>query len=208
MALLNSYDGLIFDYGGVLVHDQTDEDRARLAAIARVPDGLFTDLYWANRIDYDKDLVTAAEYWRAVAAAGGSSIDQQAIEELIYLDTTSWMQFDSVMWEWIEQLRAAGKRVAMLSNMPRDLGDALKTRTHRLANFDFVTLSYELRAAKPEPVVYEHCLGGLGLPPEKVLFFDDKIANVRGAELLGIRGVQFTGRDEVLARLRVTEPRQ
>jgi putative hydrolase of the HAD superfamily len=202
MALLNSFDGLIFDYGGVLVHDQTDEDRARLAAIARVPDGLFTDLYWANRIDYDKDLVTAAEYWQGVAAAGGSSIDEHAIEQLIYIDTSSWMQFDSVMWEWIEQLRAAGKRVAMLSNMPRELGTALKTRTHRLATFDFVTLSYELRAAKPEPAIYEHCLGGLGLPAEKVLFFDDKIANVQGAELLGIRGVQFTGRDEVLARVR------
>ena len=204
MALLNSYDGLIFDYGGVLVHDQTPEDQARLAAIAKIPDGLFTQLYWANRVDYDKDLLTAAEYWQGIATAGGSTIDQQAIEQLTYIDTTSWMLFDSVMWEWIEQLRTAGKRVAMLSNMPRDLGTALKTRTQRLAAFDFVTLSYELRAAKPEPAIYEHCLEGLGLPPEKVLFFDDKIANVQGAELLGIRGVQFTARDEVLARLRAT----
>jgi putative hydrolase of the HAD superfamily len=202
MALLSSFEGLIFDYGGVLVHDQTVEDRARLAAIARIPDGLFTDLYWAKRVDYDKDLLTATEYWQDVAAGGGSSVDAKAIEQLTEIDTTSWMQFDSVMWEWIGQLRAAGKRLAMLSNMPRDLGEALKTRTGRLATFDFVTLSYELRAAKPEPATYEHCLEGLGLPPDKVLFFDDKIANVQGAELLGIRGMQFTGRDEVLARIR------
>jgi putative hydrolase of the HAD superfamily len=202
MAWLSSYDGLIFDYGGVLVHDQTAEDRARLAAIVKVAKDDFTDLYWANRIDYDKDLLTAAEYWQGVASGSGTTLDAKAIEQLIEIDTTSWMQFDSVMWEWIEQLRAAGKRVAILSNMPRDLGTALKTRTHRLATFDFVTLSYELRAAKPEPAVYEHCLDGLGLPPEKVLFFDDKIANVRAAELLGMRGVQFTGRDEVLARVR------
>lgn len=193
----------MFDYGGVLVHDQTLEDRARLAAIARIPDGVFEDLYWANRTDYDKDLLTAAEYWQEVATAGGGpTLDAKAVEQLTEIDTTSWMQFDSATWEWIEHLRAAGKRVAMLSNMPRDLGDALKTRTHRLATFDFVTLSYEVRAAKPEPAIYEHCLEGLGLPPEKVLFLDDRIANVQGAELLGIRGLQFTGREEVLARLR------
>lgn len=202
MSLLSAYDGLIFDYGGVLVHDQTAEDRARLAAIAGLAEERFTELYWANRVDYDKDLLTAAEYWQEVAASGGSSLDQNAIEQLIEIDTASWMVFDSVMWEWIDQLRAAGKRVAMLSNMPRDLGAKLKTRTGRLDRFHFVTLSYELRAAKPEPAIYEHCLEGLGLAPANVLFFDDKIANVQGAELLGIRGIQFTGREEVLARVR------
>lgn len=202
MGLLNSYDGLIFDYGGVLVHDQTAEDRARLAAMAGVPEARFADLYWANRVDYDKDLLTAAQYWEGVAAAVGSTVDRTTLAQLVEIDTSSWMVFDSVMWEWIEQLRAGGKRIAMLSNMPRDLGNALKTRTDRLGKFDFVTLSYELRAAKPEPAIYERCLEGLGLAPENVLFFDDKIANVQGAELLGIRAMQFTGRDEVLARLR------
>jgi putative hydrolase of the HAD superfamily len=202
MALLSSFDGLIFDYGGVLVHDQTAEDQARLAAIAGVPQQRFGELYWANRVDYDKDLLTAAEYWQSLAAAAGSTADQKAIDQLIEIDAASWMIFDSVMWEWIEQLRAAGKRVAMLSNMPRDLGNVLKTRTDRLERFDFVTLSYQVRSAKPDAAIYEHCLDGLGVAAQKVLFFDDKIANVQGAELLGMRGMQFTGRDEVLARVR------
>lgn len=202
MALVSSYAGFIFDYGGVLVHDQTAEDRARLAAIVKVADADFAELYWARRIDYDKDLITAAGYWQDIAASGGSSLDAEAIEQLTEIDTTSWMLFDSAMWEWMEQLRAAGKRLGMLSNMPRDLGDALKTRTGRLAKFDSVTLSYQLRVAKPEAAIYEHCLEGLGLPAGKVLFFDDKIENVQAAELLGMRGVQFTGRDEVLARVR------
>jgi putative hydrolase of the HAD superfamily len=112
------------------------------------------------------------------------------------------MQFDSVMWEWIDQLRAAGKRVGLISNMPRDLGEALKSRTQKLSNFDQVTLSYEIRALKPEPAVYEHCLEGLDTPPEQTLFLDDRIENVQGAELLGIRAIQFTSRDDVLLRLR------
>lgn len=202
MALVSSYDGFIFDYGGVLVHDQTREDRARLAAIAGVPATRFEELYWAKRCDYDRDDVTAAEYWTDVARVAGATLAPDAIEQLTELDTASWMQFDSPMWDWIRQLRAAGKRVAMLSNMPRDLGTALKTRTDRLTNFDHVTLSYEVRAIKPDPVIYEHCLEGLGLSPQQTLFFDDKIVNVQAAESLGIRAIQFTDRDDIFLRVR------
>jgi putative hydrolase of the HAD superfamily len=202
MALVSSYQGFIFDYGGVLVRNQSHEDQARLAHIAGIPQPLFTELYWAHRLDYDKDSVTAPEYWTTVARSAGASLSAVAIEELTELDTTSWMQFDSVMWDWVEELRAAGKRVAMLSNMPRDLGEALRTRTNRLRSFDQVTLSYEVRSAKPEPAAFEHCLEGLGTPADQLLFLDDRIDNVQGAELLGIRGIQFTDRDEILLRVR------
>lgn len=202
MALVSSYEGFIFDYGGVLVRNQTVEDQDRLAEIAGIPQPLFSQLYWANRLGYDKDSITGLEYWNSLAQAAGATLTADAVEQLTELDTTSWMQFDSVMWQWIEELRAAGKRVAMLSNMPRDLGDALKTRTDRLDSFDHVTLSYQVRSAKPEPAAYEHCLEGLGTPADRLLFLDDRIANVQGAELLGIRAIQFTDRDEILLRMR------
>lgn len=202
MALANSYDGIIFDYGGVLVTHQTDADQARLAAIAQVPKDLFTELYWSDRLDYDKGLLSSAEYWQMLGQRAKTILNQQAIEQLIELDTVSWMHFDSVMWEWIDQLRSSRKRVAILSNMPRELGEALKSRTDRLNNFDFVTLSYEVHSVKPEPAIYEHCLEGLGLAPEQTLFLDDRMPNIQGAELLGMRAVQFTNRDDVLLQLR------
>ncbi len=202
MALTNSYDGFIFDYGGVLVTHQTDEDQERLAEVAAVPKELFSELYWADRLDYDKGLVSGFEYWQSIAQRAGTFLNQRAIDQLTELDTVSWMRFDSVMWEWIDELRRARKRVAMLSNMPRDLGEALKSRTDRLNNFDCVTLSYEVHSVKPEPAIYEQCLEGLGLEPEQTLFFDDKIANIQGAELLGMRAIQFTDRDDVLLRVR------
>jgi putative hydrolase of the HAD superfamily len=203
MALVSSYEGFIFDYGGVLVHHQTDADQARLAEIAGVPKDVFTELYWADRLDYDKGILTASEYWQALAvSAGSSSLTQMQVEKLIELDAESWMQFDDVMWNWIQQLRGAGKRIAMLSNMPRELGEALRSRTDRLNQFDQVTLSYEVHSVKPEPAIYEHCLEGIGTTPAQTLFLDDRIANVQGAELLGIRAIQFLDRDDVLLRLR------
>ncbi len=203
MALVSSYEAFIFDYGGVLVQNQSETDQARMAELAGVPTDQFTELYWAERADYDKDLISYAEYWQTVAQhAGAAALTEQTIEQLVELDAVSWMQFDTVMWDWVDQLRAAGKRVALLSNMPRELGETLKSRTQKLSSFDQVTLSYEVKSVKPEPAIYEHCLERLGTPPEQSLFLDDRIANVQGAELLGIRAIQFTSRDDILLLLR------
>ncbi len=202
MALVSNYDGFIFDYGGVLVHHQTDADQAHMASVAGIQPKQFTELYWADRLDYDKGLISGPEYWQNLARSVGKSFNNQQIEALTEFDSVSWMQFDSVMWDWIGQLRAAGKRLAILSNMPRDLGETIKARTDRLRCFDQVTLSYEVRSAKPDPVIYEHCLEGLGTPPERTLFLDDRIANIHGAEILGIRAMQFISRDDVLLQLK------
>ncbi len=201
MALVDSYGSIIFDYGGVLARHQSDAAQATLAGRLGIPVERFTELYWARRAEYDKDVLTAAEYWHDVAREGGAQITAKIVDELNALDTESWMQFDEVMWEWARQLREAGKRLALLSNMPRELGETLKTQTKRLALFNQITLSYEIHAAKPEPAIYEYCLQGLGGPPGSSLFFDDRIENVQGAELLGMRAIQFLDRDQVLRQV-------
>lgn len=201
MALVSELDGIIFDYGGVLVHHQTDGDHARMARIAGMAQELFSERYWAEREDYDQGLISNVDYWTAVASNGTGLLTEKQIEDLTDYDTTSWMHYDQPMWDWIKALKAGGKRVAMLSNMPFDLGQALRTQSDKLDVFDHVTLSYQLRSVKPEPAIYEECLEGLGTEPRRTLFLDDRIQNVQGAELLGIRAIQFTSREEVLLRV-------
>jgi putative hydrolase of the HAD superfamily len=202
MALVDSYEGFIFDYGGVLVGHQTDGDHEKMAAIAGVSKQAFSDGYWGERLEYDRGHLSAMDYWQKVAARDSKTLSPAVIEQLIDYDNRSWMNFDQVMWDWIAQLRSAGKRVAVLSNMPRDLGEALRISTDKFQQFDHATLSFEVHAAKPEPAIYEHCLEGLELSADKTLFFDDRIENVHGAEQMGIRTIQFTSRDEVLLRVR------
>ncbi len=201
MATLDRYDGIIFDYGGVLVFHQTVAEQAQMAAVLGTSLDRFSELYWADRQEYDKDQ-PAEEYWRAIADGAGVSLSAAALQQLRELDTQSWMHYDPVMWEWVDELRASGKRIAILSNMPRDLGEALRDRTKRFSYFHHVTLSYQLKSAKPEPAIYHECLQGIGTTPERTLFLDDRIANVEAAQLLGIGAMQFTSREEVLPRLR------
>ena len=201
-AKSSGFDGYIFDYGGVLVHHQSEAEQALMARTAGISPENFSELYWTTRLEYDKGLISGAEYWAGIGRGAGKVLTPAVVAELTEIDSTTWMKFDEPMWTWIDELRAAGKRLAILSNMPSDLGETIKTRTDRMKRFDFVTLSYEVRSVKPEPAIYEHCLEGIGTDPARTVFFDDRIANVHGAEMLGIQAVEFLSRDQVLAGYR------
>jgi putative hydrolase of the HAD superfamily len=202
MALVDRYSGVIFDYGGVLASHQTAEDSERLSSIARIPTDLFHQLYWSERLAYDKGLMTAEDYWNDLAQRGDTEITPAQIKDLIDADNESWSRFDQTMYEFVQSLIDAGKRVAVLSNMPHELGLFLKTTTRAFTPFHHITLSYEVQSVKPEPHIYQHCLDGLGVSAKETLFLDDRIENVHGAESLGINAIQFTSRDEVLAKLK------
>jgi putative hydrolase of the HAD superfamily len=201
MALIDQYAGVIFDYGGVLAFHQTREDAERLARIANLPLETLNELYWRDRGPYDKGLMTAEDYWNDIAQRGGATFNALTIRDLIEADNESWTKFDMEMYQFVETLRSTGKRVAVLSNMPHELGETIKSTTQGFAPFHHVTLSYEVRSIKPEREIYEHCLAGLGMPAEQTLFLDDRPENIEGAKRLGIHGVQFTSREQVLAHL-------
>jgi putative hydrolase of the HAD superfamily len=202
MGFVDLYDGFIFDYGKVLVTEPAEAERAKMAGIVGISLDAYDELYWRDRLDYDKGLQSAMEYWQEIAKAAGKVLTLDQVERLSELDAASWMHFDEVMWEFVAELKAAGKRVAILSNMPRDLGEMLRARTTRFAGFDHVTLSYEVKSVKPEAAIYEDCLRGIGTELKRTVFFDDKIANVKGAEMLGLAAVEFLDRDAVLGMVR------
>jgi 2-haloacid dehalogenase len=53
-------------------------------------------------------------------------------------------------------------------------------------------ISGEVRAAKPDPRIYEALLERHGLDAASILFIDDVAENVAAAEALGIRSIRFT----------------
>jgi HAD superfamily hydrolase (TIGR01509 family) len=59
-----------------------------------------------------------------------------------------------------------------------------------------------VRSIKPQPAIYEHCLAGLGVKADRAIFFDDRIANCQGAEMLGLKAIEFLDRDKVLLQMR------
>lgn len=181
---------VIFDYGNVLSEPQNAEQIEAMAAILDLPRVAFEMHYWALRIAYDEAQFEPAGYWGRVAKLAGRSVSPSQIGTLIELDALSWMHPRLSIADWARRLRQSGFRTALLSNMPVTLRDALRCCPW-LPEFDWRTLSCDVRVSKPAREIYLHCLSGLGVSAADVLFLDDREANVRGAQDLGLHALQF-----------------
>jgi putative hydrolase of the HAD superfamily len=182
---------VILDYGLVLARCPTVEEFGRLAEMFNVSFDTFYGLWEASRGPYDRGDVTAEQYWLKLAAQTNTSLDRGQIEMLRKIEVEIWAHPIPDMFDWVSQLRAAGFKTGLLSNMPWDLVNHVRTNCRWMENFDFKTLSAEVRLIKPDPAIYEHTLNGLGASAAETLFVDDREPNVRAARALGMRAVQF-----------------
>ena len=93
----------------------------------------------------------------------------------------------------VGDLKAAGYRLYVLSNMSREFIDFLR-RFPVYGLFDGEVVSCEEHTVKPEPRIYEILLERYGLTPSETLFIDDREMNIEAAAL-GIHGFVFDHRD-------------
>jgi putative hydrolase of the HAD superfamily len=191
---------VLFDYGGVICQPQPEADVALLAGVAGCTIEEFRDGYWAHRLDYDRAEVDCVTFWQKVAAAAGRSFTAAQVAELTRLDIASWLHLRPGTVTLIDDLAAAGHRLALLSNAPAEVAGVVAALPVA-ARFEVCMFSCHLRAVKPEPEIYRAVLTVLGATPGEVIFLDDRPENVAGAGALGIRGVHFTGPAEARAAL-------
>jgi putative hydrolase of the HAD superfamily len=182
---------VILDYGQVLVRCPTVEEFKRLAEVFNVSFDTFYELWEASRGPYDRGDLTAEEYWLKFAGQTNISLDLGQIEMLRKIEVEIWAHPIPGMFDWVSHLRAAGFKTGLLSNMPWDLVNHVRTNCRWMENFDFKTLSAEVRLIKPDPAIYEHTLHGLGASATETLFVDDREPNIQAARALGMRAIQF-----------------
>jgi putative hydrolase of the HAD superfamily len=186
-----SVSAIIFDYGNVLSQSQPAADIQSMAAILDLPLPRFSEAYWQFRLEYDAGTLDPTAYWNATAQTASSTLTPAKISELIDIDSRSWSHPAPGMAEWARDIRAAGLRTAILSNMPAPVRDYI-VGCPWLPEFDARVFSCDVGVPKPEPEMYLECLRALHRRPAETLFLDDKEPNVRAAEALGLHAVLFT----------------
>ena len=182
---------MIFDYGNVLSAPQSLEHVENMARVFDLPPERFKELYWQFRIPYDAAILTPEDYWNTVARAASRTIAADEISRVTKADNYSWSHPARAVGGWAGQLRAAGLKTAILSNMPVPVRDYVLGRPW-LPDFDVRVFSCEIGVCKPALEIYHECIAKLGTAPSEILFLDDREANVRAAEALGLHAIRFT----------------
>ncbi|MFD4915893.1 HAD family hydrolase [Streptomyces virginiae] len=183
---------VLFDMFGVIARVQSPEFMRLLERTAGADPDRFWVAYWSERPPYDRGEVTGPGYWQAVFARLGGALDRRLTEELIAADLASWSEIDQEAVDLLGLLADRGVVLGLLSNIPEDLAARYEATQPWLRRFAVRGLSCRIGSAKPEPAAYEWCVRELGLPPEEILFVDDRAENVHAALRLGLQGHVFT----------------
>ncbi|MBX3001017.1 MAG: HAD family phosphatase [Caldilineaceae bacterium] len=93
--------------------------------------------------------------------------------------------------EILADVRAAGYRVAALSNWSAETYPLMRRRFDFLGWFETIVLSGEERCIKPDPQIYEILLRRLNQPAHECIFIDDSEKNIIVAQQMGIHAIHF-----------------
>jgi putative hydrolase of the HAD superfamily len=179
---------VLFDYGGVLCRDQSAADRRAIEAAVGVDDAdRFWAAYWRLRRPYDEGTLSPADYWSEVV--GRDVADR--LDAIEAVDVASWSHPYDETLELVARLARRGTRLALLSNCPSPMADAID----QMSWTDLIPdrfYSCRLGLTKPDPAIYRKVLTAVGARPDDVTFVDDRPPNVAGAAEAGLQALLFT----------------
>jgi epoxide hydrolase-like predicted phosphatase len=78
----------------------------------------------------------------------------------------------------------------------------LKKKWGFLEYFDEFILSHEVHMTKPDKKMFEYAIKKAKCKPEEIVFIDDGINNIRTAQELGIIGIKFMNKEELVKELK------
>ncbi|MFC6086976.1 HAD family hydrolase [Sphaerisporangium aureirubrum] len=201
--------GVLIDWGGVLttgLHDAISEWLVADGIDAAHYRELMTELV---REAYDGDAplnpihalergeVDAAAFERDLAARLLTMNGGPPAAEGLLARMFAGFRPVQPMYEMLAAARAAGVVTCLLSN---SWGDHY-VRDEWDKYFDQIVISGEIGMRKPEPRIFHHALGLVGLPAERCVFVDDIAANVVAARTIGLVGVHHRDAEATIAEM-------
>jgi putative hydrolase of the HAD superfamily len=106
------------------------------------------------------------------------------------------------MIELMRELRAGGRRMAMLTNNVREWEPLWRAMLPVDEIFEEVVDSGFIGHRKPEPRAYEITVERIGVPFERCLFVDDMEVNIEAARELGMQTVHFRDNEQAIPEIR------
>jgi glucose-1-phosphatase len=192
----NSADALLFDLGRVVLDIDFDKALACWAGHAGcAPADLAARFVREESYrDHEVGKIEDAVYFQSLRDAMGIGIsDAQFLE--------GWNAiFAGEMPDIAPLLKRAAARLPLyaFSNTNRPHVEHFsKAYADVLGHFREVFLSSSIGLRKPDAAAYDHVVKAIGVPAERIVFFDDVAANIEGARARGLVAVHVTSPDDI-----------
>jgi putative hydrolase of the HAD superfamily len=185
----------LFDLGNVLVSFSHARMVRQLAEVAGVDPSTLRRALIDDRIitRLDRGEAGPEEFIAWLAGLSGRTLDAGAV----------WRAGSDIFWPNPEaerltrELKALGHRLVLISNTCQPHIDWLRANATVLEPFDRLTLSCDLKTAKPDPMMFRAAVANAGFAPDECFYTDDIDEYVHAARELGIRGIPFRNIDQL-----------
>ena len=191
-------DALLFDFGGVLIEISFDRVFARWADLAGVDFERVRDRFSHGEAyqTHERGEITFAAYFQSLREELGIELTDAQFGD-------GWNQvFGPEHEETVALLWKLRERVPLylFSNTNVFHYDYWRDRyAAALQPFERMFVSCELGVRKPHREAFERVAREIGVPPRRILFFDDTVANLEGAREAGMHTVHVRSPADVRA---------
>lgn len=194
-------EALLFDLGGVIIDVDSGRTLRFWAEAAGVDPELLSGKIGSGEHfeQHERGELSCRDYFRALRGEHLQSLTDHQMRD-------GWNQ---TLGREIPGVRALVQQLAgriplyLFSNTnPTHQREWARDCAEILGYFQDVFVSSELGQRKPEQRAFLSVAGRIGLPPEKILFFDDNPANVGGARAAGMHAVTIREHADLLRAAR------
>ena len=192
---------LVLDFGGVVTRTMFETHASTERSLGLAPGTLTwrgpfdpaSDPLWR---EMQADRISERDYWMARTREVGRLLGEDWGRMETFVRRARGADVMAMIRPQAEQAvraaRAAGKRVALLSNeLDMFYGAAMRDELPLLAEFDLIVDATYSGILKPDPRAYAAVTEGLGMAAADCVFVDDQQRNVDGARRVGMQVVQF-----------------
>lgn len=205
-AALQDVRGILFDAGNTLAYPDT----RRMAVVAQrvlgrtfAPDDVLRAIMRVLvEADRDPDFLRALmdravpANWHLRRAFAALGVEEPELERLgtaldgAHEEKHLWGAANPDAGPVLEELRARGYRLGVISNSEDGQAERLVALVGLLPHFDFCLDSYVFGSAKPDPRIFLHAVERLGTAPGETAYVGDMfMQDVRGSRGAGLHPV-------------------
>lgn len=195
---------VIFDCGGVFLHDPANEIITRDMAQRC---GLEKDLVHRTTLRllpyFQQGDLSETQYWALFQKHTQLAALPEGYEMLWTDKFLELGKIDEKVLNLVQGLKTAGYKTPVLSNtIPPHV--CVNNARNLFDLFSPKIFSCEVRVRKPYPLIYEIAAREAGVTPQECVYVDDIIKYVEAAEKAGMKGIHFLGVEKLEDELRET----
>jgi putative hydrolase of the HAD superfamily len=148
-------------------------------------------------IEFETGRMSRAEFHRTFESWSGQAVDRRRLLRA----ASNIFTPNEPLIAALDRIKGAGLRLVLLSNTNAAHVSFIKERFDVLSKFDELVLSYQVKAMKPDPPIYEAALKAIQCEPRECFYTDDIVENVERARGFGLQAEVFIDTKTFLSQL-------